>query len=130
MEQRLDGQDRGVRYRCRPLSDGGAKIRFHEHLKETGLYRFIRVVAESQSFCYELDGQAFRREWRLDGKLLLITNVMDQQASTLVERYKSLADIERGFRTLKSELEIAPVHHRLPQRIRAHTLICFMALVI
>ena len=41
-----------------------------------------------------------------------------------------LADIERGFRVLKSDLEIAPVFHRLPDRIRAHALICFLALVI
>ncbi len=38
--------------------------------------------------------------------------------------------IERGFRVLKSDIEIAPVHHRLPDRIRAHALICFLALVL
>ncbi len=48
----------------------------------------------------------------------------------MVSRYKSLADIERGFRVLKSELEIGPVYHRLPERIRAHAMICFMALIL
>lgn len=48
----------------------------------------------------------------------------------MVSRYKALADIERGFRILKSEIEIAPVYHRLPQRIRAHAQICFIALII
>jgi transposase len=47
-----------------------------------------------------------------------------------VQRYKSLADIERGFSVLKSEIELAPVYHRLPQRIRAHAMICFMALIL
>ena len=47
-----------------------------------------------------------------------------------MQRYKSLADIERGFRVLKSDIEIGPVYHRLPQRIRAHALICFMALIL
>ena len=42
--------------------------------------------------------------------------------------YKSLADIEQGFKTLKSDIEIAPVHHRLPKRLRAHSAICFIAL--
>ena len=37
---------------------------------------------------------------------------------------------DRGFRVLKSEIEIAPVYHRLPQRIRAHAQICFVALVL
>ena len=48
----------------------------------------------------------------------------------MVQHYKSLADIERGFRVLKSDIEIGPVYHRLPQRIRAHALICFVALVL
>lgn len=61
---------------------------------------------------------------------MLITNTTDATAREVVARYKSLADIERGFRTLKSDLELAPVHHRLPDRIRAHTLICFLALLI
>lgn len=48
----------------------------------------------------------------------------------MVQRYKWLADIERGFEVLKSEIEIAPVFHRLPQRIRAHAFICFLALIV
>ncbi|HRO57689.1 MAG TPA: IS1634 family transposase, partial [Burkholderiaceae bacterium] len=58
------------------------------------------------------------------------TNAADLNAGQVVERYKSLADIERGFRVLKSELEIGPVYHRLPERIRAHASICFMALIL
>jgi transposase len=51
-------------------------------------------------------------------------------AAALVARTKALADIERSFRVMKSVLELAPVHHRLPDRIRAHTFVCFLALVI
>ncbi len=54
----------------------------------------------------------------------------DAPAQEVVRRYKSLADIERGFRALKSEIEIGPVHHRLPKRIRAHALICFRAMLL
>jgi transposase len=66
----------------------------------------------------------------LDGKLLLVTNVTAMTPAEVVARYKSLADIERGFRVLESEIEIAPVYHRLPERIRAHAGICFMALIL
>ena len=48
----------------------------------------------------------------------------------MVKRYKSLADSERGFRVLKSEIEIEPIYHRLPERIRTHAAICFMALIL
>ena len=53
-----------------------------------------------------------------------------EPATEVVKRYKSLADIERSFRVLKSDVEIGPVYHRLPQRIRAHSLICFIALIL
>jgi transposase len=66
----------------------------------------------------------------MDGKLLVVTNVQDLAPATVIERYKSLADIERGFKVLKSEFEIGPVYHRLPERIRAHASICFMALIL
>ena len=65
-----------------------------------------------------------------DGKLALLTNTPDLTPAETVTHYKALADIERGFRVLKSDIEIAPVHHRLPDRIRAHALICFLALVL
>ena len=48
----------------------------------------------------------------------------------MVQRYKSLADIEQGFKVLKSDIEIGPVYHRLPQRICSHALVCFMALIL
>jgi transposase len=66
----------------------------------------------------------------MDGKLLLVTNATDLTAQEVVQRHKALADIERGFRVLKSEIEIGPVYHRLPERIRAHAQICFMALIL
>jgi len=59
-----------------------------------------------------------------------VTNTQDLKPKEVIQRYKSLADIERGFRVLKSELEIGPVYHRLPDRIRAHTTLCFMALIL
>ena len=66
----------------------------------------------------------------MDGKLLLVTNVPDLSPTEVVQHYKALADIERGFRVLKSEIEIAPVYHRLPERIRAHASLCFIALIL
>jgi transposase len=77
-----------------------------------------------------VDEDAKARAQMMDGKLLLVSNVADLTPAQVVSRYKALADIERGFRILKSEIEIAPVYHRLPQRIRAQAQICFMALIV
>ena len=81
-------------------------------------------------FTYAIDERALQRARLIDGKLILVSNVPDASPAEIVSRYKALADIERGFRVLKSEIEIAPVFHRLPDRIRAHALICFLALLL
>ena len=127
---KLDGQDGGVRTRGRALSDGGVRARFYHAVSEAHLRRIIKVDLKSELFTYNIDEQALALARAMDGKLLLVTNVSDLRAQEVVARYKSLADIERGFKVLKSEIEIGPVHHRLPERIRAHAMICFIALVI
>lgn len=127
---KLDGQDTGTRYRGRKLSDGGVMARFHQAVSEAKLSRILRVDLSSPLFTYEIDEKALALARVMDGKLLLVTNVQDLTPAEIVARYKALADIERGFRVLKSEIEIAPVFHRLPDRIRAHALICFLALIL
>lgn len=126
---KLDTQDLGVRSRGRALSDGGARAKFYHAVSEARLRKIIKVDLKSELFNYEIDENALALARAMDGKLLLVTNVTDLQPQEIVSKYKSLADIERGFKVLKSEIEIGPVHHRLPDRIRAHALICFVALV-
>lgn len=126
---KLDAQDAGKRSRGRKLSDGGARARFYHAVCETHLARIVRVDLKSELFSYSIDEQALTHARLMDGKLLLVTNAADLTPEQVIERYKSLADIERGFRVLKSEIEIGPVYHRLPERIRAHAAICFMALI-
>ena len=127
---KLDAQDAGQAQRGRKLSDSGAKARLFHEVCEAHLANIIRVDLKSDLFTYDIDTAALQRAQAMDGKLLLVTNVADMSAQQIVARYKSLADIERGFHVLKSEIEIAPVFHRLPDRIRAHASICFMALVL
>ena len=127
---KLDGQDSGVSTRGRKLSDSGAKARLYHEVKEAHLAKIIKVDLKSDLFSYAIDDDALKQAALMDGKLLLVTNVVDLTPSEVVQRYKSLADIERGFRVLKSEIEIAPVYHRLPERVRAHAFVCFLALIV
>jgi transposase len=127
---KLDAQDEGKAQRGRKLSDSGAKARFFHEVSDAHLARIIKVDLQSDLFTYVIDETALARAQLMDGKLMLVTNVKDMTAAEVVKRYKSLADIERGFRVLKSEIEIAPVFHRLPERIKAHASICFMALIL
>ena len=127
---KLDAQDAGVVQRGRKLSDSGAKARFFHEVSDAHLARIIKVDLKSDLFTYQIDESALARAQLMDGKLMLITNVKDMAPLEVIRRYKSLADIERGFRVLKSDIEIAPVFHRLPERIKAHASICFMALIL
>lgn len=127
---KLDDQDTGKKTRGRKLSDGGARARFYREVSEAHLSRIIKVDLKSELFTYHIDERALAHARLMDGKLLLVTNTPDLRPDEVLKRYKSLADIERGFRVLKSEIEIGPVYHRLPARIRAHAAICFMALIL
>jgi transposase len=127
---KLDGQDVGVKARGRKLSDSGAKARLYHEVCDAHLARIVKVDLKSELFSYTVDEPALAQAELMDGKLLLVTNVADLTPPEVVQRYKALADIERGFRVLKSEIEIAPVYHRLPERIRAHAMLCFMALIV
>ena len=127
---RLNAQDANEPARGCRASDRGAYSRFARAVAEAELTRFIKADYTADRFSWALDEDAIAAAELFDGKLALLTNAPDLTPAQAVTRYKSLADIERGFRVLKSNIEIAPVHHRLPDRIRAHALICFLALVL
>jgi transposase len=119
---KLDGQDAGGLYRGRKRSDSA--------VREAHLSKIIKVDLPGDLFSFEIDEGDRALAEMMDGKLLLVTNATDLSAREVIARYQSLADIERGFKVLKSEIEIGPVHHRLPERIRAHAAICFLALIL
>ena len=129
LARRLDAEEAGQPQRGRKSTDRRAYLRFSEAVKAEGLGRILKADLAADRFCFDLDEDALRAAEQLDGTLLLVTNT-DVAPAEVIERYKALADIERGFRVLKSDIDIAPVHHRLPARIRAHALICFLALVL
>ena len=130
MVGKLDAQDAGKTAKGRRASDRGAYSRFTRAVAEAELTRFLKADLNADRFSWSVDEDALAEAELFDGKLALITNAPDLSPAEAVTRYKGLADIERGFRVLKSDIEIAPVHHRLPDRIRAHAMICFLALVL
>ena len=70
-------------------------------------------------------------EAALDGLYVLRTPVPASElgAGAVVTAYKSLKHVERDFRHLKTDdLDLRPVWHRLEERVKAHVLICTLAL--
>jgi transposase len=89
-----------------------------------------RWLRQTPSGRLVLDKAKIAAETRLDGKYLLSTSDPDLSAEDVALGYKNLLEAERGFRDLKSTIELRPVFHRLEPRIRAHVLLCWLALLL
>jgi hypothetical protein len=91
------------------------------------LGRYLRQLKDGR---LRIDRAKVNAEARLDGKFLLSTSDPDLSAEDVALGYKNLLEAERGFRDLKSSLELRPVFHRLAHRIHAHVLLCWLALLL
>ena len=70
--------------------------------------KIIKVDMKVELFCYAIDEDALRLAKMMDANLLVVSNVQDMACDKVIERYKSLADIARSFKVMKSELKIGP----------------------
>jgi len=69
-------------------------------------------------------------EKALEGKYVIQTEELDLSAVQAVEAYKDLSEIERSFRELKDLVEMRPIYHRRPKRVRAHIFIAALAFLL
>jgi transposase len=82
------------------------------------------------SFTFKRDDVRIAAETARDGIYVLRTSVSAKRLTTtdIVASYKSLAHVERAFRSMKTtEIELRPIHHRKPERVRAHVFLCMLA---
>jgi hypothetical protein len=91
------------------------------------LRRFLR---RTPAGLLRVDRAAVAAEERLDGKFLLRTSDPTLSATDVAVGYKQLLEVERGWRDMKSTLDLRPVYHRLETRIRAHVILCWLALLL
>lgn len=90
---------------------------------------FVLNIRED-GFDFHVDDDKVAAEAVLDGLYLVRTSVPAERLSTedAVRTYKSLSQVERAFRSLKSvDLKVRPIRHRLETRVRAHILLCMLA---
>jgi len=91
------------------------------------LGRYLRQTATGR---LRIDRAKVTAEEKLDGKYLLSTSDPHLSPAEIAVGYKNLLEAERGFRDMKSTLGLRPVFHRIEPRIRAHVLICWLALLL
>jgi hypothetical protein len=85
---------------------------------------------EAGRFGFERNAEPIAQEAALDGFYVLRTNVPETQLDTaaVVRSYKSLSQVERAFRSLKTlDLHVRPIHHYTEARVRAHVFLCMLA---
>lgn len=80
-----------------------------------------------ESFRFQVKKEKLRQAEERDGHYLLRSNLTAEDPAVLWSRYVQLTQIEAVFRSLKSELGIRPVYHRLEHRVDAHILVAFLA---
>ena len=89
--------------------------------------RFLRTTPAGK---LRVDRAAVARDRNFDGKFLLRTSDESLAASDIALGYKGLYEAERGWRDLKSTLDLRPVYHRREDRIRAHVQLHWLALLV
>ncbi|HEV2256360.1 MAG TPA: IS1634 family transposase [Streptosporangiaceae bacterium] len=92
-----------------------------------GLNRYLRVTPGG---LLRIDAAKIKAEENLDGKYLLRASDPKLPAADIAAGYKQLLEVERGWRDMKQVIDLRPVYHRLEQRIRAHVILCWLALLL
>jgi len=114
---RLSGQDKiGVRV---------GKI-----VNKYKMARHVELTITDTSLAWARRQDHIAAEAALDGLYIIRTSVSKAQmdSPTCVRNYKSLANVERAFRLLKTtDLKVRPINHRLEKRVRAHIFLCMLA---
>lgn len=90
---------------------------------------FALTIADA-SFSFARNEASIQKEAALDGFYVLRTSVPAGALDTaaVISAYKSLAHVERAFRSMKTvDLDVRPIHHRLAPRVRAHVFLCMLA---
>jgi len=122
--ERIDAQRAKATTSTQQAAHTRAECALRDH---PSLGRFLRQLPSGR---LRIDRGKLAAEAKLDGKFLLSTSDPDLSAEDVALGYKNLLEAERGFRDLKTTLELRPVFHRLEQRIRAHVLLSWLALLL
>ncbi len=92
--------------------------------------KHFELFITDNSFTFERLAGSIAAEAALDGLYIIRTSVKAARmdAPTCVRTYKSLSQVERAFRSIKTmDLKVRPIHHRLEGRVRAHIFLCMLA---
>jgi len=111
---------------------GKAKIglRVGEKLAKYRMGKHFQLTIQDDKFAFEVNQQSVAAEAVMDGIYVIRTSMPAEElsAADAVRAYKDLSKVEQGFRAHKSiDLQVRPIHHHLPDRVKAHLFICMLS---
>src|SRR6266487_2486477 len=92
-----------------------------------GLNRYLRATPGG---LLRVDQRAIKAEANLDGKYLLRSSDPHLSVEDIALGSKQLLQVERGWRDMKQVIDLRTVYHRKEERIRAHVILCWLALLL
>ena len=113
-----------------PLGEAEIALKAGKVLNRYKVGKHFSLTIADGVFGWTRREESIRRESQLDGVYVVRTSEPQRRCSApdAVRRYKSLAQVERAFRSLKGmELRIRPIHHHTEDHVRAHILLCMLA---
>lgn len=114
--------------------DRSASKRGAEHTKSVCALLALRTMGryrkKNRRGRLAIERAKVKAEERPDRKYLIVTNDDSLPPEAVALSYNQLAEVERAWRTMKSELAIRPMQHRKAERIRSHVLLCWLALLL
>lgn len=130
-EKELEKIAVATRRKKRPLrGKQNIGLRAGKVLNRYKMGKHFQIQIEDGRFSYQRKQANIQKEESLDGIYVIRTNVPAEALSSeqAVRNYKSLSGVERAFRSLKTvDLHVRPIHHREPDRVRAHIFLCMLA---
>ena len=105
-------------------------LRVGKIINQYKVAKHFELAIADNAFSFARNSAGIRAEAALDGLYIIRTSVplTQMDAPDCVRNYKSLANVERAFRSLKTiDLKVRPIHHRTADRVRSHILLCMLA---
>src|ERR1700682_2148744 len=109
---------------------GKIGVRVGKVVNQYKLAKHFELDIRDAAFSFQRKADSIAAEAALDGIYIIRTSVPAAQMASAdcVRHYKSLDNVERAFRSLKTiDLKVRPIHHRTADRVRAHIFLCMLA---
>ena len=105
-------------------------VRVGKIINQYKVAKHFELAISEAAFSFQRKSDSIAAEAALDGLYIIRTSVpaTQMEGADCVRNYKSLANVERAFRSLKTiDLKVRPIHHRLADRVRSHIFLCMLA---